>query len=140
MLAKGTKLYSILHSKCPRCHEGSYFVTGNPYNMKKFDKMYKECPVCSQSFEMETGFYYGAMYVSYGLSVAFGIAMFLVLCTAAGMTLDHFFIVVAVMLIVMIPLVYRLSRLIWINLFVKYKADAKDSGPGRHNEPVISKF
>lgn len=141
MLLKGTKAYSVLHSKCPRCNEGDFFVTNNPYDLKKFDKMYKECAVCSQSFEMETGFYYGAMYVSYGLSVAFGIALFLLLSVAGGVSFDHFFITISIMLIVMIPLIYRTSRLIWINIFVKYKANAKDEVPSRNNrQPAISKF
>ena len=71
-----TKLYSVLAAKCPKCHKGDFFETSNPYNLKKFDKMHKKCPECGQDFELETGFYYGAMYVSYGLTVMFGLIVY----------------------------------------------------------------
>ena len=77
---QGTKLYSILHAKCPKCHQGDFFETSNPYNLKKFDKMYNRCAVCAEDFERETGFYYGAMYVSYALTVAFGVALYVAMC------------------------------------------------------------
>jgi uncharacterized protein (DUF983 family) len=118
---KKTKLYSIVNAKCPRCHEGDFFETRNPYNLKKFDKMHKNCPVCGEDFERETGFYYGAMYASYGLTVAFGVAMFLVICVLLNCSIMTYFIVFSVLLIVLMPIIYRTSRLIWINLFVKYK-------------------
>src|SRR3546814_4037395 len=36
----------------------------------KFSKMNKNCPVCNLQFEIEPGFYWGAMYLSYALNVA----------------------------------------------------------------------
>ena len=39
MKYKETIAYSIINSKCPQCHEGDFFETNNPYNLKKFDKM-----------------------------------------------------------------------------------------------------
>jgi hypothetical protein len=69
-MIKGTKLYSILGNKCPRCHEGDFFMTKNPYNLKKFDKMHERCSVCSEKFDKEPRFFYVAMQVNYALTVA----------------------------------------------------------------------
>ena len=46
--------------------------------------MHHHCPVCNESFERETGFYYGAMYVSYGLTVGFGVGLFLLITLLLG--------------------------------------------------------
>lgn len=121
MLYKKSKLYSILTSKCPRCSEGAFFKTNNPYNLKKFDKMHMRCPACNEDFERETGFYYGAMYVSYGLSVAFGLSVFLIMCMLLNFTEIEFLFTFIALLIISMPVLYRLSRLVWINLFVHNK-------------------
>jgi uncharacterized protein (DUF983 family) len=143
MLAKGAKLYSITKGKCPRCHEGDFYLTKNPYNLKKFDKMYQCCSQCGQSFEMETGFYYGAMYVSYGLSVAFGIAVFVAQKILFDLSLEAYLTLITILLLAGMPPFYRLSRLIWINMFVKYDAEAKNrkiADDKLKGQPAISKF
>ena len=139
IMLKGTKLYSIAKCKCPRCHEGDFFVTQNPYNLKKFDKMYEHCSVCGQTFEMETGFYYGAMYVSYGLSVGVGLAAYLLQYLIWDLGLWSTVALIASLLVVIIPVVYRYSRITWINLFVKYDPQASKT-PGSHGKPAISKY
>jgi hypothetical protein len=112
-----TRLYSILFNKCPRCHEGSFFLNNNPYR-KGFSKMNGQCAVCKSSFEREPGFYYGAMYASYGLTVAFGIGLFLLMVVLFDMEVLEFLFTFSAGIIVLMPVLYRWSRLIWINLFV----------------------
>ncbi len=121
MSYKETILYSVIKAKCPRCHEGDFYETNNPYNLKKFDKMYKKCTVCGEDFERETGYYYGAMFASYGLTVAFGIALFIVMCVLMNFTEITFLITFAILQLLFMPIFYRLSRLVWINIFVRYK-------------------
>ncbi len=121
MSFKETGLYSVLNNKCPRCHEGDFFETGNPYKLKQFDKMNHRCPKCNEDFERETGFYYGAMYVSYGLTVAFGVGLFLLVCALLGYDAVTYLIVFAILQVILMPIFYRTSRLVWINFFVKYK-------------------
>ena len=63
----------ILHlfaCKCPRCRKGDMFVTKNPWHLKTTMKMNQVCPVCAQPLDIEPGFYFGAGYVSYALTVA----------------------------------------------------------------------
>ena len=120
MSFKQTGLYSIINNKCPRCHEGAFFENNNPYKLRKFDKMNNECPVCSQKFEPEIGFYYGAMYVSYGLTVLFGIGLFSIIVGLLNLDTITFIITFAILQILLMPVFYRISRLAYINIFVKY--------------------
>ena len=116
-----TIFYSVVNAKCPRCHEGDFFETQNPYNLKKFDKMHTKCSVCGENFERETGFYYGAMYVSCGLTVAFGVLIFLIVYGLLGYDEITYLIIFAILQVILMPVFYRVARLIWINIFVKYK-------------------
>lgn len=118
---KQSALYSILNNKCPRCHKGNFFEIKNPYLLKKFDKMYKHCPVCGEDFERETGFYYGAMFASYALTVLFGVTVFLIMCVLFNFDAMTYLVVFAILQILLMPLFYRLSRLLWINIFVRFR-------------------
>lgn len=120
---KKSKLYSILRNKCPRCHEGQFFEVNNPYNLAKFSKMPTHCPVCDQKYEPETGFYFGAMYVSYAL----GVAIFVTVWIATAVIFPQmgpFGTIACVLgaLVLLWPVSFRTARLIWINLFIKYKS------------------
>jgi uncharacterized protein (DUF983 family) len=114
-------LYSVLHDKCPKCNKGNFFEVSNPYALKAFDKMNGSCNHCHEDFRRETGFYIGAMYASYGLTVMYGIILFLLMVTLLKLNVWVYLATFSVSLILLLPLIYRKSRLIWINLFVKYK-------------------
>jgi uncharacterized protein (DUF983 family) len=116
-----TRLYSVLANKCPRCHQGNFFETNNPYDLKKFANMNSNCSVCKEDFKRETGFYFGAAYVSYGLTVGFGIGLYLLLCVLFDVGTVGYLITFSILLIVLLPVFFRYSRLIWIHLFVKSK-------------------
>lgn len=83
--------------------------------------MHKNCRVCNEDFERETGFYYGAMYASYGLTVAFGVAVYMLMCVVLNYEAITYLIVFAILQVLLMPIFYRASRLMWINLFVKFK-------------------
>lgn len=51
--------------RCPACREAQLFENRNPYILSKLLKMHKQCPSCEQDFEIEVGFYWGAMMISY---------------------------------------------------------------------------
>jgi uncharacterized protein (DUF983 family) len=68
-LTKKTAIgWAMLHAKCPRCRRGNMFEGGS-YNIGK-NKILKDCPHCHLYFEIEPGYFYAAMYVSYALNVA----------------------------------------------------------------------
>jgi uncharacterized protein (DUF983 family) len=118
---KRTKLYSVLFNKCPRCHEGNFFITKNPFDFANCAKIHPSCNVCGESFMKEVGFFYGSMYVSYGLTIALGVVHFLTLYVMLGLSEFNFLVVFCVSAIILWTSIFRKARLIWINLFVKYK-------------------
>ena len=126
MLKKGSKLYSILTGTCPRCHQESMYLDQNPYNLGNVYKMHEKCSHCGLHYKIEPSFFYGAMYVSYGLGVALSVAAFLVSFVFIGASLKTSFIAIIATLILLMPLDMRISRNIWINFFVSYRKDWKD--------------
>jgi uncharacterized protein (DUF983 family) len=117
---KQTKLYSVLHNKCPYCHEGDFFLNNNPYNFSTFDKQHEYCPVCHGSYMPENGFYYGAMYVSYALDIALGVAFFILSNVIFNWGTTAFLVLYIGSLLVLWTIIFRKARIIWINLFIKY--------------------
>jgi len=126
MLKKGSKLYSILTGTCPRCHQESMYLDQNPYNLGNVYKMHEKCSHCGLHYKIEPSFFYGAMYVSYGLGVALSVAAFIVSFVFIGASLKTSFIAIIATLILLMPLDMRISRNIWINFFVSYRKDWKD--------------
>lgn len=120
MFKKGTKLYSILKNKCPKCHEGDFFKYKINLHPSKISSIHDNCSNCGQKYLLEPSFYYGAMYVSYALTIAISVAAFIISKVFIGTTLLQSFAVIVVALLVLSPVVLRLSRIIWINLFVGY--------------------
>ncbi len=124
-MLKGTKLYSILYQKCPRCHEGELFDERNPYKLKKIFDMPERCEKCNQLYQLEPSFFYGAMYVNYGLTVAIAVAVFVAMIVlGSGWELHHYLIGIILGIFILAPLTFRLGRAIWINFFIKYDPDA----------------
>lgn len=118
---KDKRLYSVLFNKCPKCHKGNFFKNNSAYKkLNEFDKMHDHCPVCNESYIRETGFYVGAMYASYGLTVLYGLALFALLVVLLKIDILFYLILFSVSLFILLPWIYRKSRLIWINLFVKF--------------------
>lgn len=120
MIHKGTKIYSITKMKCPRCHEGDFFVS-YPYDLKRAGEIHEHCEVCNLKYSREPGFYYGAMYVSYAL----GVALFVTLWVSMNLFFPSFGVgtqiaVIVSAILILTPYLYALSKIIWANLFFKY--------------------
>lgn len=125
MFKKGTKLYSIFKGRCPVCHEGKVFTYSSVFHPKKFDKMEESCSCCGHKYEREVGFFYGAMYVGYALSVAFSVATFVLTYLIYSETPYWVYIInILTVLVGLAPVTFRGGRLIWINFFNSYKPDA----------------
>lgn len=122
------KLSWILRNRCPKCGKGKLFVKANAYDLRHTAAMHSACGSCGEDFEREPGFYFGAAYVSYALTVALWIAVLVALmCFDAwgwmefGMfTHPGTFLLTGISLLVaLLPLIYRLSRSLWIAMFTK---------------------
>ncbi|MDZ7648535.1 MAG: DUF983 domain-containing protein [Cytophagales bacterium] len=119
MIGKGSRLYSMIFHKCPRCHEGDLFSSG-AYNMKHFIEMPEKCSHCDQRFMLEPYFYSGAMYVSYALQVALFTTVYVALRVLFNPPMEVYMITTIVAAFLLFPVTMRLSRSIYINFFVSY--------------------
>ncbi|MFS4468532.1 DUF983 domain-containing protein [Maribacter sp. 2210JD10-5] len=128
MLKKGTKLYSILTGSCPKCHQESMYVNKNPYKPGHLFKMNERCGHCDTKYKIEPSFFYGAMYVSYAVGIAFAVAAFVIARLLFGASLIITFIAIVATMVLFMPVIIRLSRNIWINLFFKYEPESKALG------------
>lgn len=124
MFKKGSKINSIFTGSCPRCQNESMYEDQNPLHLTKVLKMNENCSHCGLKYQIEPSFFYGAMYVSYGLNVAVGIAAFIVSFVFFKTTIEQSFIAIVITLIVLFPFVLRLSRNLYINMFVSYDPKA----------------
>ena len=123
MLKKGNKLYSIFTGNCPKCHEESMYINSNSYVLSDTLKMHERCSNCNTKYKMEPSFFYGSMYVSYGVGIAFSVAAFIISFVFFKANLNITFLSIVVTLVVFLPVILRVSRNIWINMFMNYDKD-----------------
>lgn len=120
MLKKGTKIYAIFTGVCPKCHQESMYVKKNPYVLSQILSMHERCSHCSTKYKIEPSFFYGSMYVSYGVGIVFALIAFAISYEWFGASRAAAFISIVATLVVFLPVIVRLSRNIWINMFMKY--------------------
>ncbi|MBL4604585.1 MAG: DUF983 domain-containing protein [Flavobacteriaceae bacterium] len=125
MFKKGEKSYSVIKGKCPRCHEGGFFEFPFSFHPKKITKLHKNCPHCNLKYMMEPSFFYGAMYVNYGITVGLSIITFLLAKFVFSLSLLQSFAAIFSILILLAPVNLRLSRILWINMFVTFESNRK---------------
>ena len=111
-----TKAQAILQHTCPRCQSGKLFKTGT-FN-KNFTQMHADCPVCGFHFEIEPGFFWGAMYVSYAITTAIMIIVGLSVLFI-GNNPDSWVYLVCIIgsFFIAAPFTYRISRVLMLHLF-----------------------
>ncbi len=118
-------LSSLLKNKCTRCRKGNIFRYSNAYDLKNMMKMYDNCTECGQPLEPEVGFYYGTGFISYGLSVMICVVSFIIWIITIGISLNDSRLIWwmganAILLLGLQPLLMRLSRTIWLAIFIHY--------------------
>ena len=120
MFLKGSKLYSIITGTCPKCHEESMFKNKNPYILSEALSMHERCSNCGTKYKIEPSFFYGAMYVSYAVGIAFAVAAFVISFYVFNANINIVFASIIATLVVFLPVILRVSRNIWINIFMHY--------------------
>ncbi|MCS6982169.1 MAG: DUF983 domain-containing protein [Flavobacteriales bacterium] len=112
---------STLLQRCPRCNEGKLFH--QPLFSLRFAKMEDRCRVCGQDFIIEDGFFLGATYVSYAISVALAVPLMLLLVLVFHWSLPPILAVLFGVLLIFMPGIVRISRAAWFSFFVRYDPD-----------------
>ena len=90
--------------------------------------MNERCSHCHTKYQLEPSFFYGAMYVSYGVGVAIGVAAFIISFVFLKLSLLPSFFFITGSILLAFPYILRISRNIWINFFLKY-----DPSKGKQN-------
>lgn len=109
-----SKFHAMIHSKCPKCHVGNVFE-GKVYSLRK-QHMNEVCPHCGVKYEVEPGYFYAAMYVSYALSVAEIVSVSVAIAILTGSESPWFYLGgLAVTILVFAPFNFRYSRLILLH-------------------------
>jgi uncharacterized protein (DUF983 family) len=104
----GAKLWAMLRQRCPRCCKGKVF--------RGMTAMNDPCPVCGLIFEREPGYFFGAMYFSYALSILIMLPLFYTLVWLLPNWDKVAIVPLALVLYVpLIPFVFRYSRVMWIH-------------------------
>ena len=113
-----SRLYSIPFNKCPRCHEGDFFVTTSAFS-RHFDDMHARCPHCGLNFTPEPGFYWASMFVSYALFTIWTLATFFVMVIWLNVDLTYYLVGLTSTLLLLTPYFFRVARRTWLTLFVR---------------------
>jgi len=128
-MKKTSKLYAIVNGKCPQCRRGAIF-SGSLYGFNVQRTNYN-CRHCKQRFEIEPGYFYAAMYVSYAMNMIEMITMGFVTYYLSGgrLDFDSLWLYVSVIFLgslFLSPFNYRYSRIIllhWLSPKIKYNAN-----------------
>lgn len=107
---------AVYREKCPNCGKGHVFEEKTAF--LNIPKMNDRCSACDYRFEREPGYFIGAMYLGYALSIFQGLITYF-LC--------HFFLpeiaIGWVILLVIVPMLFlvkknfKWSRILYIHIF-----------------------
>jgi hypothetical protein len=112
--------------RCPRCRQENLFNDSNPYKFgKKVLDMKTNCKTCGQITELETGFWWGTGYISYGLAVIISSLNVVWFSPLFGWETIYsvwgFLIANAMVLLLSMPWLVRFSRVFYLSIFVRYE-------------------
>ena len=105
----------VLSSTCPRCQQDKIYQ-GGFFNFK----MNESCSNCGFKYEKEPGYFFGAMYVSYALSIAECMAIYFAYSWIAEESFSIYSLIpMIIALVILMPFNMKWSRIVWIQLFNK---------------------
>jgi uncharacterized protein (DUF983 family) len=118
-----SKLTAMVNARCPHCHDGRLFKY-KWWNVFNFAQMHEHCPSCDVRYEVEPGFFYGAMYISYAFTVGImlvgGILVFNFLNDPPAM---GYIVPITSVSLLAVPFNFRTARVLFIHWFSGLKYD-----------------
>lgn len=87
--------------------------------------MHKRCPVCGLKFVREGGYFLGAMYASFLITVVIVSALVMTMWLGAGWTYEHSLIGALIAYLPFVPFIIRYSRVLWIHLDQTFDPDVR---------------
>ena len=110
---------SIFTYQCPRCRSSKIFKT--PFQFTSPLAMPDKCPNCELNFAQEPGFYFGALFISYGVSIVLFLGISLSLVFVFEWSISKSMTVVLVVAALFFFKIMRVSRSIWIHIIIKFE-------------------
>jgi uncharacterized protein (DUF983 family) len=121
-----SSIKAILEAKCPKCREGDMFEFPLSH-LRKFSRMHTHCPVCDLRFEVEPGFFIGAMYISYAMSLGIFFTVSVVIYVLFNNPEFYFYMIgIPSTVLILLPFMFRYSRVLFLYLFGGIKYDTRD--------------
>ncbi|MEH6537274.1 MAG: DUF983 domain-containing protein [Psychroserpens sp.] len=115
------RLITIAKGKCPKCEKSNIFSTRGNLLLFQIPQIKDTCENCNFKFEREPGFFFGAMFVSYGIAIVQFVVVFILSFVVIGLSPLYSFFAVVLAAMLFSTLNFRLSRIIWIHLFTSPK-------------------
>lgn len=111
----------VLQNRCPYCDEGRVF--------KGLFVMNSRCTSCNQPFLKEEGYYLGSMIAAYFFSCLTVVPVFVIGSFVLHLEIITLIGIGSVQVVILSPLVYRYSTLLWlwIETILNRKLDDSDS-------------
>ncbi|HEY1343307.1 MAG TPA: DUF983 domain-containing protein [Bryobacteraceae bacterium] len=101
----------ILREVCPRCRRGPIFR--GPI-WRGYLAIHEKCPVCGLKYSREPGYFLGAMYFSYLISILPVLGIVMVIWRWTNWPFDMVMLGGFAAYLPLAPFVTRLSRVIWM--------------------------
>jgi uncharacterized protein (DUF983 family) len=99
---------AIFAQRCPRCLRGRIY--------SGLLRMNRVCPVCGHQFQREPGYFLGAMYISYPLSlIVIGLSLWFITSLRPDLRLEWAVFLTIPILVVCVPGIVRWSRVLWMH-------------------------
>lgn len=121
-----SKGLAILKAKCPQCQSGKMFKK-SALKLNSFTEMFDTCSVCGLKYEVEPGFFWGAMYVSYGITTGMMLVIGALVYVISGHEARFWGYIIPIFLAMSssIPFTYRYSRVLMLYYFspVRFNKD-----------------
>lgn len=114
---------AIVACKCPQCRDGEIFTKG-AITFKDLGKVHEKCPNCDFRYEIEPGFFWAAMYISYGLNVAIMLTAWIaVMVLFDPKEIWQYLVPIIGSMLAFFPFTMRYSRVLLLYIFAggKYK-------------------
>lgn len=111
-------LKAVWNYMCPRCRQSYMFK--EPIQLTAPLDMKEKCRNCNLKFEPEPGFYFGAMFVSYGLACLSFLPLAMLLVFVFDWDVMSMMYLVFFLYFSFFILIMRLSRSIWAHFAIKF--------------------
>ena len=119
---KPTLLKSTFGLKCPRCRKGDLFVKKGLIVYNHILDMEENCPHCHLKYDLEPGFWLGALWTSYPIVVLIELPFLITALLVDGKAMWLSFLGLVLAFFIAWPLMLRLGRSFWIHVNVRYEA------------------